>query len=208
MGLQIIKEKIDRFNTQAWFFMLMNKICRSYQKIKKIYVYFFAWNVSTVSGTQKTSPIHIYFIKFTCLFGSIFQTKITTQNLLFSEQLRWPEKQMGNLWSWFLWCLCDSFLWCLRLLYSAFECSAPWCSSPTFQSFLSQFLFLLMFWLSHIFVFWFLVFWSLLLRDFLPFFFPSCSSCLAKCKLRYSYFRNFIAKSDQKPKIKFGMIET
>ena len=113
--------------------------------------------------------------------------KNSTEFIFFSTILMARIANEKNLWSWFLWCLCDSFLWCLRLLYSAFECSAPWCSSPTFQSFLSQFLFLLMFWLSHIFVFWFLVFWSLLLRDFLSGFFSSCSSCLAKCKLRYSY---------------------
>ena len=36
---------------------------------------------------------------------------------------------------------------------------------------------------SYIFIFWFLVFWSLLLRDFLSvFFFPFCPSSLAKCK--------------------------
>ena len=35
---------------------------------------------------------------------------------------------------------------------------------------------------THIFIFWFLVFWSHLLRDFLSGFFPSCTSCLAKFK--------------------------
>ena len=41
--------------------------------------------------------------------------------------------------------------------------------------------------------------------------FLSCPSCLAKCKKEYvifSYFRNFVAKSDQKPKTKTGMNKT
>ena len=39
---------------------------------------------------------------------------------------------------------------------------------------------------------------------FFPFF-PSCPSCLAECKQIFLYFRNFITKSDQKPKTKNGM---
>ena len=46
---------------------------------------------------------------------------------------------------------------------------------------------------SHIFVFWFLVFWSLQLHDFLSGFFLSCPSCRAKCKLRLRiYFHIFV----------------
>ena len=47
---------------------------------------------------------------------------------------------------------------------------------------------------SHISVFWFLVFWSLQLLDFLSFF-PSCPSCLAKCKQR---LRNIFVTSSPK----------
>ena len=50
--------------------------------------------------------------------------------------------------------------------------------------------------------FGFSLFW---LRDFLSFF-PSCPSCLAKCKHRI--LNIFISKSDQKPKTKKGMNET
>ena len=60
---------------------------------------------------------------------------------------------------------------------------------------------------SHIFVFWFFVFWT---HDFLIVFF-----CLAHLALQnvnkdhiiFSYFRNFVAKSDRKPKVKNGMNE-
>ena len=48
---------------------------------------------------------------------------------------------------------------------------------------------------SHISVFWFLVFWSLQLRDFLSVFFPSFPSCLAKCKQR---LRNIFVTSSPK----------
>ena len=40
------------------------------------------------------------------------------------------------------------------------------------------------------------------------FFFPSCPSCLAKCKQMFSYFHNFVGKSDQKPKAKNGTNKT
>jgi len=49
------------------------------------------------------------------------------------------------------------------------------------------------------------------LRDFLSGFFPSCPSCLAKCKQRLRNIFEFsllVAKSDQKPKTKNGMNET
>ena len=64
---------------------------------------------------------------------------------------------------------------------------------------------------SHIFVFWFLVFWSLKLCNFLSVFF--CLAHLAlqnvnKDYITFSYFRNFIAKSDKKPKTKNGMNAT
>ena len=54
---------------------------------------------------------------------------------------------------------------------------------------------------SHIFVFWFLVFWSLYLHDFLSRFFPSYPSCLAKCKQRLWFCIIFVARSDQKRKM-------
>ena len=56
---------------------------------------------------------------------------------------------------------------------------------------------------SHIFVFWYLVFWSLVLQFSFRIFF-----CLAHLALQnvnkdyviFLYFRNFVAKSDHKPK--------
>ena len=68
-----------------------------------------------------------------------------------------------------------------------------------------------MFCSSHIFVFCFLVFWSLLLRDFLSIFFRLTHLALQNVNKDYViflYFWNFIAKSDQKPKTKNGMNET
>ena len=62
---------------------------------------------------------------------NISNKKTATQNFFSLHNFDGQNSKWKNLWSWFLWCLCDSFLWCLRLLYSAFECSAPWCSSPT-----------------------------------------------------------------------------
>ena len=63
---------------------------------------------------------------------------------------------------------------------------------------------------SHIFVFWFLVFWSLWLRDFLSDFFRLAHLALLnvnKDRIIFLYFCNIISKSDQKPKIKIGMNE-
>ena len=53
----------------------------------------------------------------------------------------------------------------------------------------------------HIFVFWFLVFWSLQLRDFLSVFFvlPNLP-CKIEIKITW-YFHNFVAKKDQKQKM-------
>ena len=60
--------------------------------------------------------------------------------------------------------------------------------------------------------FWFLVFWSLYLHDFLScFFFRLAHLALQNVNKYYvifSYLRNFIAKSDKKPKTKNGMNET
>ena len=56
---------------------------------------------------------------------------------------------------------------------------------------------------SHIFVFWFLVFWSLQLRDFLSLFSRLANLALSnenKDSVIVVYFCNFVAKSDQKPK--------
>ena len=69
---------------------------------------------------------------------------------------------------------------------------------------------LIMFRSSHIFVFWFFGI-LVTLVFFFPFFFPSSPSCLANVSKDYTiflYFRNFVAKSDQKPKTKNGMNET
>ena len=63
---------------------------------------------------------------------------------------------------------------------------------------------------SHIFVFWFLVFWSRYLRDFLSGFFRLAHLALQTINKDYvifSYFRNFFTKSNQKPKTKNGMNE-
>ena len=68
-----------------------------------------------------------------------------------------------------------------------------------------------MFLSSHIFVFWFLVFWSLSCVIFIPVFFRLAHLALQNVNKDYvifSYFRNFIAKSDQKPKTKTKMNET
>ena len=54
---------------------------------------------------------------------------------------------------------------------------------------------------SHIFVFWFLVFWSLQLHDF-----PPCPSCLAKCKQRFCNI--FVTGLPKVTKNKNGMNET
>jgi len=70
---------------------------------------------------------------------------------------------------------------------------------------------LFMFHPSHIFVFWFLVFWFIYLHDLLSIF-----SCLTHLTLQnvnkenviFLYFCNFVTKSDQKPKTKNGMNET
>ena len=70
---------------------------------------------------------------------------------------------------------------------------------------------LLLFHSSHIFVSWFLVFWSLKLRDFLSVFFRLAHLALQNVNKDYvifSYFRNFVAKSDQRPKTKTGKNET
>ena len=61
---------------------------------------------------------------------------------------------------------------------------------------------------SHIFVFWLLVFSSIYFRDFLSAFFSLAHLALqnvTKDYVIFLYFRNFIAKSDQKPKTKIGM---
>ena len=60
----------------------------------------------------------------------------------------------------------------------------------------------------HIFVFWFLVFWSIKLRDFLSIFFRLAH--LALQNKDYEIFLYFVTspKSDQKPKMKNGMNET
>ena len=39
-------------------------------------------------------------------------------------------------------------------------------------------------------------------------FVPPCPSCLAKCKLRFLYFHNFVGKNGQKPKRKMGWTKT
>jgi hypothetical protein len=60
----------------------------------------------------------------------------------------------------------------------------------------------------HIFIFWFLVFWTLWLHNFLSVFFRLGHLALQnenKDYVIFSYFRNFVDKSDQKPKIKNGM---
>ena len=60
-------------------------------------------------------------------------------------------------------------------------------------------------------MFWFLVFWSLYLLDFLSVFFRLVHLALQNVNKDYvifSYFHNFIAKSDKKPKTKNGMNET
>ena len=61
---------------------------------------------------------------------------------------------------------------------------------------------------SHIFVFWFLVFWSLYLRDFLSRFAHLALQNVNKDYVIFLYFRNFVAKSDQKPKTNDGMNQT
>merc|ERR1719362_932144 len=59
---------------------------------------------------------------------------------------------------------------------------------------------------SHIFVFWFLVAW---VHDFLSVFFPSCPSCLAKCKQKLrNIFVTSLPKVTKKPKTKNGTNET
>ena len=67
------------------------------------------------------------------------------------------------------------------------------------------------FYSPNIFMFWFLVFWSLYLLDFLSVFFRLVHLALQNVNKDYvifSYFHNFIAKSDKKPKTKNGMNET
>ena len=64
---------------------------------------------------------------------------------------------------------------------------------------------------SHNFVSWFLVFWSLCLRDFLSIFFRLAHLALQNVNKDYViflYFRNFVTKSDQKSKTKNGTNET
>ena len=57
-------------------------------------------------------------------------------------------------------------------------------------------------------IFWFLVFWSPLLRDYLFGFVHLAHLALQnvdKDYVTFSYFCNFVTKSDQKPKTKNGM---
>ena len=64
---------------------------------------------------------------------------------------------------------------------------------------------------SYIFVFWFLVFWSLQLRDVLNVFFHLAHLALQnvyKDFLIFSYFCNFVTKRDKKLQTKNGMNET
>ena len=67
-----------------------------YVDVIKINVCFFASNVFTVSGTQKNKP---YILGYLHSFYRIdivwfkISNKTTTQ-IFFSQQLRWPEKQM------------------------------------------------------------------------------------------------------------------
>ena len=64
----------------------------------------------------------------------------------------------------------------------------------------------LMFRSSHIFVFWFSVFWSLQLHDFFFIFFHLVHLALQNVNKDYIiflYFCNFVTKSDQKPKMKW-----
>ena len=60
---------------------------------------------------------------------------------------------------------------------------------------------------SHIFVFQFLIFWLLQLRDFLSVFFHLALQNVNKNYMIFSYFRNFFQKSNQKPNKKNGMNE-
>ena len=84
---------------------------------------------------------------------------------------------------------------------NVFKLTEEIASSPN-RSYMSQ-----MFCSSHIFIFWFLEFWSFLLPDFLSVFFRLANLALQNVNKDYViflYFCNFIAKSDQKPKTKIG----